>query len=133
MGGFPFWLRWEIRMCNRTPRRGVHRPVQTLVDSSICDAFRKAQMQANLSIASEELNFIPFPRFAKEPRKLHIRCVLLPSPNRIRFAGLRFGDGIIRMKITHKRRVFGRNFLGGYTFSPQMRKGFTLRPHRFLC
>ena len=100
-------LRWVILMCSRTPRRGVHRPVQKLVDSFICAVSRKAQMQANLSIsaASEERSSIPFPWFAKAPRKLHIRCVLLPSPNRTRFAGLRFGYGIFCVKIRHNSTV----------------------------
>ena len=40
---------------------------------------------------SKEPDFIPFPRFALEPRKLHIRRVLPPSPDRIRFAGIRSG------------------------------------------
>lgn len=31
-------------------------------------------------ISSEESRSIPFPRFAKEPRKLHIRSFLLPLP-----------------------------------------------------
>ena len=40
-------------------------------------------MQANptLSATSEERSSIPFPRFAKKPRKLHMRCVLLPFQN----------------------------------------------------
>ena len=47
-GGISFGKRsGEIRMCNRTPRRGVHRPVQILVDFPICAVLRKAQMQTN--------------------------------------------------------------------------------------
>ena len=32
----------------------------------------------SVSTTSEERSSIPFPRFAQAPRKLHIRCVLLP-------------------------------------------------------
>lgn len=68
-----------------------------------CTQLPCEKTRANLSIsaASEERSSIPFPRFAKVPRKLHIRCVLLPSPNRTRFAGLRFGYGIFCVKIRH--------------------------------
>ena len=109
-------LRWVIRMCSRTCRWHVHEPVRTLVNSSIfsheAGRVRRTplpceKMQANLSIsaASEERSSIPFPRFAKAPRKLHIRCVLLPSPNRTRFARLRFGYGIFCVKIRHNSTV----------------------------
>ena len=111
-----FWLRWVIRMCSRTCRWHVHEPVRTLANSAVfsheAGRVRRTplpceKMQANLSIsaASEERSSIPFPRFAKAPRKLHIRCVLLPSPNRTRFAGLRFGYGVFRVKIRHKSTV----------------------------
>ena len=37
---------------DRRPRRGLHRPVQKLVDTLICAVSRKAQMQPNLSISA---------------------------------------------------------------------------------
>jgi len=51
-----FWL-WRDSNHNRTPRWGVHRPAQTLVDTFISFPRPPAggkEMQENLSITSEE-------------------------------------------------------------------------------
>ena len=50
---------------------------------------------------SEECCCIPFPRVPQEPRKLHIRSILPPSPHATRFGGLAWGSLFCGRRLTN--------------------------------
>ena len=54
---------------------------------------RHPGLHRQAALTSDETRSISLPRFAKEPRKLHIRSFRLPLPTQTRFAGLCVGDG----------------------------------------
>ena len=52
---------------------------------------------------SEECCCIPFPRFWQEPRKLHLRSILPPSPHATRYLGLAWGPLFRRSRPTAQK------------------------------
>ncbi len=65
----------------------------------------EASRSPTTGTTSEEANCIPLPRFAKEPRKLHIRWLLLPFPKRRSHGGPPFwyNGGSILVQVRRTR------------------------------